>query len=91
VPLLEDLEVAPLLSGEHETVVLQRELGLTRAEARVAHRVAAGLTSREIAADLDVAWETVRTHLRNINARLELASQRELVSLIERRRAGRAR
>ena len=46
------------------TYALQHQHGLTRAEARVAARLAEGLSVPDIARDLRVSVETVRTHLK---------------------------
>lgn len=61
-----------------EIVRLQREFGLTRAEARVSLEIADGLNPREASTNLGISYETARTHLRRVYAKLELASQREL-------------
>lgn len=61
---------------------LQRELGLTRAEARVAMRIGRGASVADIAADLGVAVETVRTHLKRIYAKTGARRQSELARLV---------
>jgi DNA-binding NarL/FixJ family response regulator len=43
---------------------------LTRRQAEVAARVARGLTTKEIAADLEISVETVRQHVREAAQRL---------------------
>lgn len=63
---------------------LQRQLGLTRAEARVAVRVGQGLRPHEIADELHVGLETVRTHLKRIYAKTGTRGQVELALLIRR-------
>lgn len=61
---------------------LQRRFGLTRAEARVAARVADGLRLNEIAADLRIGLETVRTHLKRVYDKTKTRRQVELVLLV---------
>lgn len=61
---------------------LQRELGLTRAEARVAVRIGRGQSVAEIATDLGIAAETVRTHLKRSYAKTGTRRQSELARLV---------
>lgn len=61
---------------------LEELYGLTHAEARVASRVGRGLAVKEIAADLHISVETVRTHLKRIYAKTGTRRQAELVRLI---------
>jgi DNA-binding CsgD family transcriptional regulator len=68
-------------------VDIQRAAGLTRAEARVAARLARGSTLTEIATDLGVAHETVRTHLKRALAKTGTHRQAELVAWVLRTRA----
>jgi DNA-binding CsgD family transcriptional regulator len=56
----------------------RRETGLTAAERRVAHLVAAGRTNREAAAELFLGERTVETHLSHIYAKLGVRSRTEL-------------
>lgn len=59
-----------------------RLAGLTVREREVALAVAAGLTNREVAAQLFVSVTTVNFHVRNILAKLGLSSRRELRSIV---------
>jgi DNA-binding CsgD family transcriptional regulator len=68
--------------GSGLVVLLQRRHGLTRAEARVATRLAEGMTLPEIGAVLDIRPETVRTHLKRIYAKTGASRQAELVRLV---------
>lgn len=63
---------------------IQRAHGLTRAEARVAARLSEGAPLLEIASELQVGLETVRTHLRNAFRKTGVRRQAELVSLVLR-------
>ncbi len=51
---------------------------LTRREWQVLELVGRGYTNREIAAELVIAPETVKTHIANLRAKLQLASKNEL-------------
>lgn len=84
LPVLTDLETVDHLGPQpaDDSARLQQH-GLTRAEARVALHIADGLTPRETATELGVAYETVRTHLRSIYQALEVSSQRELATFID--------
>lgn len=57
---------------------------LTPRQLEVARRVARGSSDREVAEALGVSQQTVRTHLRNIFARLEISSRRELADWLSR-------
>lgn len=64
---------------------LQQDLGLTRAEARVAARVATGLRPEEIAKELHISVETVRTHLKRTYGKTHTRGQVELALLVRHR------
>lgn len=76
------LAPASRASPECEVLALQRQLGLTRAEARVAWRIAHGATPREIARELGVSLETVRTHLKRTYSKAGVRRQAELVQAV---------
>lgn len=61
---------------------LQQRNGLTRAEARVAVRLAAGKRLPEIAEDLGIQLETVRTHLKRIYRKTDTSGQADLVRYV---------
>ena len=79
---LDTVEEIPGSTDEH--VILHVDHRLTLSEARVAIHIADGLTTRETATELGIAYQTVRTHLRNIYESLEVSSQRELSDFIVR-------
>jgi DNA-binding NarL/FixJ family response regulator len=58
---------------------------LTVREQEVLQWVAAGLQNKEIAQKLDLSLATVRNHVHNILAKLEVHSKLEAVSLAYRR------
>jgi len=57
---------------------------LSERETEVAHRVADGLTNRQIARLLGISEKTVETHLRNIFRKTGLASRAQLAVYITR-------
>jgi DNA-binding CsgD family transcriptional regulator/PAS domain-containing protein len=68
----------PLRAGQPSEARLRVLFGLTRAEARVALRLVAGRTAPEIAAELQIATETVRSHRKQIFAKVDVHTQAEL-------------
>lgn len=64
---------------------------LTPAEARVAHKIAAGATVETIAETLGVSRETVRSQLKAALAKVGLTRQAELVGLLASIPAGHPR
>jgi len=69
--------------GSSNSVAL-RSLGLTPAEVGVATLIGSGLSPQETSDDLGVSVDTVRTHLKNINLKLGLRRQGDLVRLVTR-------
>lgn len=57
---------------------------LTATEIRIASSIASGHSPREVAIADEISYETVRTHLRNIYAKLGVNSRAGLVSLLMR-------
>lgn len=64
--------------------LLVRLYGLTRREAVLASRLAAGRTVDDVAKALDITYETARTHLRRIFDKTDTSRQVELVLLLSR-------
>jgi non-specific serine/threonine protein kinase len=77
-------ETLALALGEERTGMLadtDDELSLlTRRELEVVHLVAAGATNREVAATLVISYQTVKTHLHHILAKLGFESRVELAA-----------
>lgn len=64
--------------------VIRDVLGLTLGEARVASLVGSGVRPREVAGQLGIAEETVRTVLKRIFAKVGVSRQSELAALMTR-------
>ena len=64
---------------------------LTPTEARVAELVAEGLTNPQVAKELLMGPETVKTHLSRVFAKLGVANRKELIVAASRRAAERHR
>jgi DNA-binding CsgD family transcriptional regulator len=84
-----DPAVAVILSDPDEELRIDEAplmslFGLTHAEARVAALLTAGRSLAEIARELGIGFETVRTHLARARAKTDTASQVDLVRLILR-------
>ena len=62
-----------------------RNPGLTRTEKVVLGELATGRQLREIARELHVSLNTVRTHTRNLYRKLDVASRAEAVETATRR------
>lgn len=73
------------LAGETKSLAQHlRTLGLTPAEARLAEAVGSGATLRAAADAHGIAYETARTHLRAVFAKLGIQRQADLVALVTR-------
>jgi DNA-binding CsgD family transcriptional regulator len=73
-----DLDAEP----HFDSAVLQRLFSLTKTESAVAARLAQGQSTAEIADEMHLSVETIRTHLRRIMARTRTHRQSALVSLV---------
>jgi DNA-binding NarL/FixJ family response regulator len=59
---------------------LPKELqSLTSREQEILAKLAGGLAPKEVAAELNIAWETVRNHITNIYAKLHVHSRSEAI------------
>jgi DNA-binding CsgD family transcriptional regulator len=69
---------------EHEpaAALLHRLHGLTPTEAQVALRISRGASPKQIAAELSVSYQTVRTHLQHIFDKTDTHRQGELIRLL---------
>jgi DNA-binding CsgD family transcriptional regulator len=63
---------------------LEARFGLTRAEGRVVRRLVAGRSLTQIAVELEVGVETVRTHAKRAMQKTDTHRQAELVALVLR-------
>jgi DNA-binding CsgD family transcriptional regulator len=84
------LAEAPRRSGVPSVAHLEERFRLTRAEGRVVRRLVSGRSLHEIAKELGVGAETVRTHTKRAMAKTETHRQAELVALVLRLGGARA-
>lgn len=75
------VEIAGRARGERNRPRIGPD-SLTPTERRVAQLVGRGLTNSQIAAEMVVSAETVKTHLKHIHAKLDIGNRTQLVALI---------
>ena len=56
---------------------------VSRREKQVIESLLSGATAREIASELQLSFHTVRTHIRNIYAKLGVVNRLELLRYVE--------
>jgi DNA-binding CsgD family transcriptional regulator len=71
-------KAAPSLSATGAAHRLERAFGLTPREAQVCLQLAAGRTDEQIADSLGISYWTVRTHLRKVFIKFDVANRVEL-------------
>jgi DNA-binding CsgD family transcriptional regulator len=76
------LIIDPELENESATALLRRLHNLTATEAEVALRISRGLSLTQIADEMAVSYQTVRTHLQHVFDKTETHRQGELVRLL---------
>lgn len=64
--------------------LIQKLYGLTSKEAELAKKLATGMSPEEAAGNLDIAYQTARTHLKRIYSKMGVSRQSELVALLLR-------
>lgn len=62
-----------------DAVLIQEKFRLTAREAEICLLVCKGLTDQEIASVLDIAFSTVRTHMKHIFAKLDVTTRSEII------------
>lgn len=67
-----------------DDAALIRQHGLTVCEAKVAVALSRGLAGKEICRELDISYNTLKTHLRHIYVKTQAKHQRDLVRLMAR-------
>ena len=72
------VQFVPVLSATGAAHRLERAFGLTPREAQVCLRLAAGRTDEQIADSLGISYWTVRTHLRKVFIKFDVANRIEL-------------
>lgn len=74
-----------IAGGDPEPIAIARgaaELGLTERESEVVTLIAMGLDTGDIAAELHISPETVRTHVRNAMGKLGVHTRAQLVATV---------
>lgn len=72
------VQFVPVLSVTGEAHRLERAFGLTPREAQVCLQLAAGRTDEQIAASVGISYWTVRSHLRKVFIKFDVANLIEL-------------
>jgi DNA-binding NarL/FixJ family response regulator len=67
--------------SQHAVLDGEDDLSLTQREGEVLGQIARGASDKEIAAALSLSLHTVKTHVRNILAKLQVSSRREAARL----------
>lgn len=70
-----------------ENRTLTKSYGLTPAEAKVAVAVCRGLSGKEICRQLDISYNTLKTHMKHVYAKTSTRHQSDLVRLLSSRPA----
>jgi DNA-binding CsgD family transcriptional regulator/PAS domain-containing protein len=65
-----------------EDLALARQHGLTATEAKVAMTIARGLPGKQVCRELNISYNTLKTHLRHIYAKTRVKRQCDLVRLL---------
>ena len=73
------LSARPMSGAFARNAAAQATLGLTGQEMRVLERLAAGQSNKEIARTLGLSPNTVKTHLANLFAKLEVARRTQAI------------
>lgn len=76
------VQLVPVLSATGAAHALERAFGLTPREAQVCLQLAAGRTDDRIAAALGISYWTVRTHLRKVFTKFDVANRVELTRVL---------
>ena len=76
------LIVDPVSRARVEPELVEAMLGLTPTEAEIALLLAEGWTARQIEAATNRSYSTVRTHLKNIFAKLKVSRQFEVARTV---------
>ena len=66
-------------NAQSRTIVASDEFALTPRETEILHLMVGGLSYKMIAADRHISYETARSHIKNIYAKLQVATMSEAV------------
>ncbi len=72
----------PRLHTETNIVLLIKHYGLTPCEARVAVAVCRGLSGKEICRERNIRYNTLKTHMKSIYAKMNARRQTDLIRII---------
>lgn len=82
MPAISILVMKPGLKPAPDVVLLAELFELTPAEARIAGKLAVGLSNDQIAQEMELSVGTVRTHVKHILSKTSTCRQGELISLV---------
>ncbi|MBL7472060.1 helix-turn-helix transcriptional regulator [Robertkochia sp. 1368] len=71
------------LKRSKKAAIPQENINLTAQEERIAELIVLDKTNKEIATELFISVSTVKTHIRNIYAKLEVSNRKEFVEKIK--------
>jgi len=74
--------IAKKVIGSFQSASTIRTYGLTERELQVLQHLAKGYSTKQIASDLEMAFNTVRSHLKNIYAKLHVNCGKEAIAKI---------
>lgn len=81
-------KLSPELAGASTDEQAMVELGLSPRQRVIGHLVLRGLSNKEIAAELSIAEQTVKDHLRLVFQRADVHSRTQFAALIRKRGLG---
>src|SRR6185312_7130393 len=74
----------PELQNAPSADIVRKLYGLTAKEAELAGKLASGLSPAEAAAEMNMQYETARTHLKRVFSKMGISRQNELAALVAR-------
>ena len=81
---IKDIKIELIPNEIKKGVTLSEEsINLTSREERIAELIVLGKTNKEIATELFISLSTVKTHIRNIYAKLEVGNRQEFIDKLK--------
>lgn len=74
----------PELQNTPSADIVRKLYGLTPKEAELAEKLASGLSPADAAAEMNMQYETARTHLKRVFSKMGISRQNELAALVAR-------